>query len=176
MSNLNGLASSGASETLPPRLVVIGCGNPARSDDGAGVAVVQQLMRRPPAPGVQLIDAGTAGMDVMFRVRGARRVVIVDACRSGSDAGAVFRLSGREAMTPTQHRFTLHGLRWDHALYAGCQMFGDGFVDHTEVILIEAGALDFGLVLSAPVQAAAQLVVQMLALQMSEHAEHAEQT
>jgi hydrogenase maturation protease len=173
VSNLNGAVSSGASDgsaTAPPRLVVIGCGNPARSDDGAGVAVVQQLMRQPPVPGVQLIDAGTAGMDVMFRVRGAEHVVIVDACRSGSEAGAIFRMSGREAMTPTQHRFSLHGLRWDHALYAGCQMFGEDFVDHTEVILIEAGALDFGLELSTPVQSAAQRVAQMLAPLVAENA------
>ena len=152
------------------RLAIIGCGNPARSDDGVGVEVIRQLMALPVLAGVALIDGGTAGMDVMFRVRGAERVVIVDACRSGSEAGAIFRLPGREAMTPTQHRFTLHGLRWDHALYAGCQMFGDGFVDRTEVILIEADSLDFGLALSAPVQSAAQRVAQMLALLVAEHA------
>ena len=152
------------------RLAIIGCGNPARSDDGVGVEVIRQLMALPVLAGVALIDGGTAGMDVMFRVRGAERVVIVDACRSGSEAGAIFRLPGREAMTPTQHRFTLHGLRWDHALYAGCQMFGDGFVDRTVVILIEADSLDFGLALSAPVQSAAQRVAQMLALLVAEHA------
>lgn len=174
MSNLSGPASSGASDktdAAPLRLVIIGCGNPARSDDGVGVGVevIRQLVAAPVPAGVALIDAGTAGMDVMFRVRGAERVVIVDACRSGSEAGAIFRLSGREAMTPTQHRFTLHGLRWDHALYAGCQMFGDGFVDQTEVILIEAGELEFGLTLSAPVQSAAQRVAQMLSLRVAEH-------
>jgi hydrogenase maturation protease len=173
VSNPTGPAFSGASETAPLRLAVIGCGNPTRSDDGVGVEVVQRLMAATVPAGVSLIDAGTAGMDVMFRVRGAQRVVIVDACRSGSDAGAIFRMSGREAMTPTEHGFTLHGLRWDHALYAGCKMFGEDFADHTEVILIEAGSLDFGLELSAPVQAAAERVAQMLALQVAEHAEHA---
>lgn len=170
MSNPTGPASSGASEVAPLRLVIIGCGNPARSDDGVGVEVIRQLMTAPVPDGVALIDAGTAGMDVMFRVRGAQRVVIVDACRSGSEPGAIFRLPGREAMTPTQHRFTLHGLRWDHALYAGCQMFGDAFVDRTEVILIEAGSLEFGLALSLPVQLAAQRAAQMVASLLAEHA------
>jgi hydrogenase maturation protease len=173
VSSPRGPASSGASdpaEATALRLAVIGCGNPARSDDGVGVEVIRQLMTLPVPAGVALIDAGTAGMDVMFRVRGARRVVIVDACRSSSEAGAIFRLSGREAMTPTQHRFTLHGLRWDHALYAGCQMFGEGFVERTEVILIEAGSLDFGLALSVPVQLAAQRVAQMMASLLAEHA------
>lgn len=171
MSNPDGPASSGASETPPPpRLVIIGCGNPTRSDDGVGVAVIGLLRTQTLAPGVMLIDAGTAGMDVMFRVRGAGRVVIVDACRSGSEPGALFRLPGREAMTPTQHGFTLHGLRWDHALYAGCQMFGEDFVDRTEVILIEAGEIGFGLTLSQPVQRAVQRAAEMLEACMREHA------
>jgi hydrogenase maturation protease len=154
---------------VPTRLAIIGCGNPARCDDGAGVEVVRALMAHAPRSGVQLIDAGTAGMDVMFRVRGAERVVIVDACRSGSEPGAIFRLPGREAMTPAEHGFTLHGLRWDHALYAGCRMFGDGFADHTDVILIEGGEFGFGLELSEPVQHATQRVAQMLAATVMAH-------
>jgi hydrogenase maturation protease len=157
------------SETAPARLAIVGCGNPARSDDGVGIEVVRLLGQRGVPADVQLIDAGTAGMDVMFRVRGARQVVIVDACRSGSEPGAIFGLPGREAMTPGERGFTLHGLRWDHALYAGCRMFGDGFVDHTEVILVEAGSLDFGLALSDAVRRAAERVVQTLATRIDAH-------
>jgi hydrogenase maturation protease len=86
------------------RLTIIGCGNPVRSDDGAGVAVLQALRGHALPADVALIDAGTSGLEVMFQVRGARRVIIVDACRSGSEPGAVFRLPGREAMTPVPHR------------------------------------------------------------------------
>jgi hydrogenase maturation protease len=144
-------------------LAVIGCGNPARRDDGVGVEVIRQLRLRELArEGVELIDAGTSGMDVLFRVRGARRVVIVDACRSGSEPGAVFRLPAREAMTPAEHGFSLHGLRWDHALYAGSRMFGRSFADQAEVILIEAADVDFGFELSPAVAAAAAKVVTMI--------------
>ncbi|MEW5834430.1 MAG: hydrogenase maturation protease [Pseudomonadota bacterium] len=145
------------------RLAVIGCGNPARCDDGVGIAVVQALRRRGPPDDVELVDAGTGGIDVMFRVRGAQRVVIVDACRSGSEPGAVFRLPAREAMTPIGHGYSLHGLRWDHALFAGSKMFGEAFADHTEVVLVEAQDLGFGLDLSPRVRAAAAQVVEMLA-------------
>lgn len=169
MSNPNGPASSGASDAAPLRLAIVGCGNAARCDDGAGVEVVRRLSAKEHSTAVQLIDAGTAGMDVMFRVRGAKRVVIVDACKSSSEPGAIFRLPGREAMTPTEHGFTLHGLRWDHALYAGCKMYGEGFVDHTEVFLIEASELGFGMSLSAPVRQAVERVVDMLAVLVDQH-------
>ena len=151
------------------RLAVIGCGNPARSDDGVGSAVVQALLRVGAPADVQLIDAGTSGMDVMFRVRGAAQVVIVDACRSGSEPGAIFRLPAREAMTPGAHGYSQHGLRWDHALYAGSRIFGEGFADHAEVILVEAQTLDFGLELSAPVQQAAARVAALLTPRVAGH-------
>jgi hydrogenase maturation protease len=170
VSSPNGPASSGASE---PALIVIGCGNPVRGDDGVALEVIRRLRAARPAlpEGVELIDAGTAGMDVMFRVRHAREVVIVDACRSGSEPGAIFRLPGREAMTPVEPAFTLHGLRWDHALYAGTRMFGGDFVDRTEVLLIEAATLDFGLELSAPVRLAAQRAAEMIAARIDAEAE-----
>ena len=140
---------------------IIGCGNPARSDDGAGVEVVHRLMARlgKGDDDVRLIDAGTSGMDVMYQVRGASRVVIVDACRSGSEPGAVFRLPGSEAQTRAEHGFSLHGMRWDHALYAGCRMFGEDFARDTEVFLIEAQSLELGIGLSDPVQAGVERVI-----------------
>jgi hydrogenase maturation protease len=166
VSNRSGPAFSGASDVpATPRVVrlaVIGCGNPARCDDGVGVEVVRELRRRGLPEDVELIDAGTGGIDVMFRIRGAQRVVIVDACRSGSEPGAVFRLPAREAMTPLEHGYSLHGLRWDHALFAASKMFGDAFADNAEVILVEAEKLGFGLELSLCVRAAAGRVVELL--------------
>lgn len=142
-------------------LLVIGCGNPARSDDGAGIEVVRRLSQRHPGPEspMKLIDAGTSGMEVMFQVRGAAHTVIVDACSSGGEPGAVYRLPAKEAATPTEHRYGMHGLRWDHALYAGQKMHGENFLDHAEVFLIEAGSLDYGLELGAAAQRGVALVV-----------------
>ena len=169
VSNLSGPAFSGAPDDAPLRLAIIGCGNPARSDDGAGIEVIRLLAQTAPPPGVMLIDAGTSGMDVMFRVRGAREVVIVDACRSGSEPGAIFRLPAREAMTPAGHGYSQHGLRWDHALYAGSRMYGDAFLDRAEAILIEAGELGFGLELSEPVRQAARAVAALLGPRVAAH-------
>ena len=113
-----------AQEEAVPLLVVIGCGNLNRSDDAAGVRVIQQLRRdfgdTLPAD-VRLFDAGTGGMDVMFQARGARQLIIVDACRSGTEAGAIFRLPGTEIDTVHQPAYSLHDFRWDHAVHAGSE-------------------------------------------------------
>lgn len=142
--------------------VVIGCGNLNRSDDAAGVRVVQRLRERLgsdlPAD-LRLFDAGTGGMEVMFQARGARQLVIVDACRSGSTPGAIFRLPGAEIGAAHVPAYSLHDFRWDHAVHAGRRIFGVDFPEDVTVYLIEAGSLALGTELSAPVQAAVEAVV-----------------
>jgi hydrogenase maturation protease len=59
------------------RIICIGSAYDAR--DAAGPLVHERLARRPRAPGVDLIDGGLAGLDLVRVVEGARRVVFVDA-------------------------------------------------------------------------------------------------
>lgn len=141
---------------------VIGCGNANRSDDAAGVAVIRALARRPELAGrsdVKLLDAGTDGMAVMFAARGCRRLVIVDACRTGAPAGAIFEVPAEEVAAPHQAGLTLHDFRWDHALHAGRRMYGDDFPAEVTVLLVEAASLELGLELSPEVARAVDRVV-----------------
>jgi hydrogenase maturation protease len=142
-------------------LTIIGCGNLNRSDDGVGVIVAKHLIeyvQRHGRADVCVFDAGTDGMGVMFRARGAARLVLVDASRSGSEPGAVFKVPGGELASDYQPTYSLHDFRWDHALYAGRRIFGASFPTDVTVFLIEAGSLDLGCELSSPVSAAAARV------------------
>jgi hydrogenase maturation protease len=152
-----------AQDTELPMLCVIGCGNSNRSDDGVGVYVAQTLcayLQRNPQPGVLVFDAGTGGMDVMFQARGADRLIIIDASKSGSEAGAIFRVPGRELESEPDASYSLHDFRWQHALTAGRKIFGAAFPSDITVYLIEAASLSLGLELSSPVMASADRVVE----------------
>ena len=87
---------------------------------------------------MQLLDAGTDGMAVMFAARGCRSLIVVDACRSGSEPGAIFEVPGAELEQRYQPTLNLHDFRWDHALHAGRAIFGEEFPDDVVVLLIEA--------------------------------------
>lgn len=142
-------------------LVIIGCGNLNRCDDAAGVRVIHALRDQFGAslpPDTTLFDAGTGGMEVMFQARGASGLIIVDACRSGSEAGAIFRLPGSEIDTAHAPGHSLHDFRWDHAVHAGRRIFGTDFPDDLTVYLIEAGSLQLGTELTPPVAAAVERV------------------
>lgn len=158
------------SEPATPMLVVIGCGNLNRSDDGAGVCVIHRLRLRlrqefgdTLPPGARLFDAGTGGMEVMFQARGASGLVIIDACRSGSEPGAIFRLPGTEIDTVHQPAYSLHDFRWDHAVHAGRRIFGTAFPSDLTVYLIEAGSLELGTELTPPVSRAVGEVCERVA-------------
>ncbi len=138
-------------------IAVIACGNSNRRDDGAGPEVMRALRAGPLAgniPDVQLLDAGTDGMAVMFAARGCSSLIVIDACRSGSEPGAIFEVPGSELEQPYRPALNLHDFRWDQALHAGRAIFKEAFPEDVVVLLIEAESVEFGLDLSPSVSAA----------------------
>jgi hydrogenase maturation protease len=151
-------------------LTIIGCGNSNRSDDGVGVRVAQDLAREfgRESSNVRIFDAGTGGFEVMFQARGATELIIIDACRSGAEPGAIFRVPGEELAGNYSPVFTLHDFRWDHAIASGRQIFRETFPKQVSVYLIEARELDLGLELSEPVLIAARKVIDEIAVKVRE--------
>lgn len=149
-------------------IVVVGCGNPNRSDDGVGCEVLRQLPGLCASlEGVHILDAGTDGMAVMYAARGADSLIIVDACCSGSEPGAVFKAPGAALEQESPPDLNLHAFRWDHALYAGRRMLGEAFPSDVTVFLIEAENTAFGLELSPAVAAAAPKAAAQIAAEIA---------
>ena len=148
-------------------VLVIGCGNLLRGDDGVGPVLIRHLWDRGVPEGAKLVDGGTAGMDVGFQMRGAGRVVIVDACVSqgatGAEPGTVYRVPGEELtdLPPLQGLHT-HSFRWDHAIPFARWALGDACPSDITVFLIEAAAMDLGADLSEPVSTAMEQVIDLI--------------
>ncbi len=151
---------------MPPPLLVIGCGNPLRGDDGAGPEVVQRLAARG-VPHVRCIDAGTSGIDVVLAMRGHDEVVIVDACRSGAAAGTIHEIAvapdgGVVSEPGGPPRLTIHAFRWDHAVALGRSLLGAGFPRRVTAVLVEGARFEPGAALSPATAAAVDEVVARL--------------
>ena len=148
-------------------VLVIGCGNLLRGDDGVGPVLIRHLWDRGVPEGAKLVDGGTAGMDVGFQMRGAQRVVIVDACVSqGGDRpapGTIYRVPGEELtdLPPLQGLHT-HSFRWDHAIPFARWALGDACPTDITVFLIEAAAMEMGGELSEPVTTAMEQVIDLI--------------
>jgi len=87
---------------MPPRTLILGLGNPVRSDDGVGIHVVDRLREAGPPEGVRLEAAGAAGLAMLDLVAGYERLVVVDAIDAGLEPGTVLELSMEdlERLTP----------------------------------------------------------------------------
>lgn len=144
-------------------VLVVGCGNLLRGDDGAGPVLIRHLWDRGVPQGARLVDGGTAGMDVAFQMRGAQQVVIVDASATGAEAGTVYRVPGEELgeMPPLEGLHT-HSFRWDHAIAFARWALGEACPTDITVFLIEAEAVELGAELSEPVEAAMEKVIELI--------------
>jgi hydrogenase maturation protease len=149
-------------------LAVVGCGNPLRADDGVGPLLVRRLREAGVPRGVRLVDGGTAGADVAAQMRGAKRVIVVDASSTGAAPGTVYRVPGREVEDmPPLSGLHSHSFRWDHALAFARWLLGDEYPSDVTVYLIEAADRTPGGELSAP---ASHGMEQVLGLIMREPA------
>ncbi len=74
--------------------VVIGLGNPLMGDDGLGIVVARQLLSRTDLPdGVQVVDGGTWGLNLLPVIEDAERVLLVDAIDMAEAPGTLILLS-----------------------------------------------------------------------------------
>ncbi len=129
----------------PFHTLIIGCGNLLRGDDAVGPILIRHLWEIGLPDGVRCADGGTGGMDVAFQMRGVPEVILIDACRSGSEPGSIFQLPGEEVeQLPPLTGINTHAFRWDHALAFGRWLLKDEYPKNITVYLIEAEQIEFG--------------------------------
>ncbi len=77
------------------KTIVVGVGNPVRSDDGAGLAVARLLReRRRSADEFEVAELWAGGLRLIEAMSGYDRAVVIDALSSGAvPAGTVVRLT-----------------------------------------------------------------------------------
>jgi hydrogenase maturation protease len=83
-----------------PKTIFIGVGNPFRSDDGVGRAVVRRLSGRIPV-GIKVLEETGDGAELLEAWQGAERVILVDAVQSGAPPGTIHRLDAKLEKLPS---------------------------------------------------------------------------
>ena len=77
----------------PKRILVAGVGNIFLGDDGFGVEVVHRLAGRELPEGVEVVDFGIRGMDLVYALHeDYEAVIFVDATPRGEEPGTVYLL------------------------------------------------------------------------------------
>jgi hydrogenase maturation protease len=129
-------------ESRNRRVLVLGIGNLIMGDDGAGVRVVQRLQQEYLLPEeVDVMDGGTLGLDILPRLEGVERLIMVDAVETGMPPGTMVRLTGEELPIALETKVSPHqtGLK---DLLAVSQLLGHA---PAEMVLIGVQPGDIGM-------------------------------
>jgi hydrogenase maturation protease len=141
--------------------VVLGLGNALRGDDGVGPAVIEWLEQQGLPGGVEAIDGGTAGLDIVSTLIERERAIIVDAANVGRAPGEWVRFT--PDVTPLKDKDTtlsLHAAGLTEALALGAALKA---LPPTIIIYgVQPQSLDWSAQLSAEVQAAVPEVGQAI--------------
>jgi hydrogenase maturation protease len=92
-------------------ILVLGVGNILLSDEGIGVRVVEELERRYQfSDNVEVVDGGTAGMELLGTVASRDHVIIVDAVKTGDPAGTSVVLRNKNVPAFFREKISPHQL------------------------------------------------------------------
>lgn len=90
-------------------ILVLGLGNLLMRDDSLGCRIVAELEQNYRFEGkVEIIDGGTLGFDLLPRLEGIDKLLIVDALQMGAVAGELFRLDGEDVPRAFAHKLSVH--------------------------------------------------------------------
>lgn len=134
-----------------PTVLVLGIGNLVMSDDGVGVRVVQRLQReyRLP-PEVDVMDGGTLGLDILPRLEGIERLIVVDAVETGKRPGTCVRLVGDDIPLALETKVSPHQMGLKDLLSVALLL---GHIPQEMVLVgVQPGSIEMGIELTPDVE------------------------
>ena len=139
---------------------IIGLGNSMRGDDAVGLLAVRRLRERVGSH-VDVIEAESAGVELLELMAGARAVLLIDAARSGQAPGTIHRLDASAGpIAPELFPRSTHAIGVGEALELARTL--DVLPNKVIVYGIEAGDTDIGHPLSPQVGHALNEVLQLV--------------
>lgn len=145
------------------KVAIMGFGNPVRSDDAVGCYVIDELTAfYMNSREVTLFDMGTSAFEVLFKLKGHNRIIIVDGTiNSGEPVGTIFKLPAEEVESAPQDDplVFLHSLKWDQALSYAKKILGDEYPKDIDVYLIAIDDTRLDVGMSEEVERAGDKVV-----------------
>lgn len=149
------------------KTAIMGFGNPCRSDDGVGCYVIDQLRAYIDEENqeISLFDMGTSAFEVLFKLQGHNRIIIIDAViNTKEQPGTLYKLPAAEIDSAIQDdpMVFLHGLKWDQALSYAKKILTTNYPEDIEVYLIAVDNLKLEIEISEQVIHAGQKVIDLI--------------
>lgn len=140
-------------------ILVLGIGNVLLMDEGVGVRAINELERRYRfSSEIELLDGGTAGIELLRHISGRDYLIIIDVVKSGQSPGTVVRFEGEDVPAVFRNRISPHQLGLSDLLAAA--MLTDELPADIVLFGVEPASLDQGLDLSDTVEGSMNKLLQ----------------
>jgi hydrogenase maturation protease len=117
------------------KTTVLGLGNPIFGDDGVGLRVVEELQKQIHDKDITVEGAELAGLDMLEKLSGYDRVIIIDAIQTGGRVGEIYQLTPAD-LKSTVHTGTPHDVNFTTALEFG-ERIGVKLPSKIDIVAIE---------------------------------------
>ncbi|MBZ5651134.1 MAG: hydrogenase maturation protease [Acidobacteriia bacterium] len=142
-------------------MLIIGCGNRQRSDDGAGILVAERLRDL----GIPAETRSGEAADLIEAWRGADDVIVVDAVMTGAPVGTVQAWDARQPLASVSTTASTHGLGVAEAI--GLAQVLQCLPARLQVYGIEGRQFEPGVEISPEVQRAIEDVARRIIARLS---------
>jgi hydrogenase maturation protease len=89
------------------KALILGIGNLLLSDEGVGVHAVRELAEGQLPAGVEVLDGGTSGADLIDALADRPIIVVIDAASGAGPPGTIYRCEARD-LIEQEHALSLH--------------------------------------------------------------------
>jgi hydrogenase maturation protease len=86
-----------------PKIMVMGVGNVLLSDEGLGVQFLNELSKNALPDNVELLEGGTAGLELVHLIQEVEFLIIIDAINAKDEPGAIFRFEPEKLKILPEH-------------------------------------------------------------------------
>ena len=131
-------------------ILILGIGNLLLKDEGVGVHVVERLKEMQLPDNVEVLDGGTAGLDLVDFIEGRRKLIVVDAVNADEKPGSIFRLTEENLDIKPKAIMSFHDIDFLDALHMSQVM--NSKPEEVVVIGIQPKDMSGGLELSPEIE------------------------
>jgi hydrogenase maturation protease len=149
------------------KVLVLGIGNILLSDEGIGVRAVEELRKNYSfSDGVEIMDGGTLGIDLLYFMEGFQKLLVIDAVLGGDSPGTLYKFKGDEVKAYFRKKVSAHELGFQEVL-ALADLLGR---KPEEIVLIgiEPESLDISVELSYSIKRRMQDLIDKVLEQLRE--------
>lgn len=128
-------------------IAVIGIGNTLMTDEGVGVHIVNALIKNYRfSPEIELIDGGTAGMELLQFFQDNEKIIIIDAVNFDEEAGFIGSIENDDILQRLNNKLSMHHLGITDVL-SSLQLTG-GKANEIFLLGIQPKSLELGMELT----------------------------